>query len=143
MLLLSLTDELGFSAEFETIVKDITAMKIRADVAKLPKNSLKNCFPNILPFDHTRVKLKDKSIAEGSDYINANYADGLTRKRRFIITQSPMEETLYEFCCMLWETGCLTVVMLSFGDEVTSLYYLYLSFILYVAMSKQHLRVNT
>ncbi|XP_065070029.1 receptor-type tyrosine-protein phosphatase S-like [Rhopilema esculentum] len=116
-------DELGFSAEFETIMKDITAMKIRADVAKLPKNSLKNRFLNILPFDHTRVKLKDKSIAEGSDYINANYVDGLTRKRQFIITQSPMEETLYEFCCMLWETGCLTVVMLSFGDKETVVYW--------------------
>ncbi|GBO45173.1 hypothetical protein AVEN_49373-1, partial [Araneus ventricosus] len=41
-------------------------------VAKLPDNKYKNRYGNILPYDHSRVKL---DASDGSDYIHANYID--------------------------------------------------------------------
>lgn len=41
------------------------------DVAKLPLNTAKNRYNNILPYDHSRVKLS--SHKHSTDYINANF----------------------------------------------------------------------
>lgn len=41
--------------------------------ADFPVNRAKNRFTNILPYDHSRVKLLQTDDEEGSDYINANY----------------------------------------------------------------------
>lgn len=41
--------------------------------SELPSNRIKNRYTNILPFDHTRVKLTNTGDDEGSDYINASY----------------------------------------------------------------------
>ena len=44
------------------------------DAAELRVNRVKNRFPNILPYDRTRIKLMAGDAAkEGQDYINGNW----------------------------------------------------------------------
>ena len=102
-------------------MNDTTGMHSKSNTAKLPHNIPKNRFENILPFDHTRVKLrKDDSLSpDGHDYINASYCSGLKRLRNYIITQSPMESTVFDFWCMVWENSSFTVVMLVQEEEVS------------------------
>ena len=50
-----------------------------------PVNLPKNRYKNILPFDHSRVKLMQEE--EGCDYINANFLDGFKQKNAYIATQ--------------------------------------------------------
>ena len=50
------------------------------DVSQVPHNKEKNRYENILPYDHTRVKLSVIKWQQGSDYINANYLD-VSRER--------------------------------------------------------------
>ena len=51
------------------------------DAAMLPVNRPKNRFTNILPYDHSRVKLLPSEDEEGSDYINANWMPVSQRDR--------------------------------------------------------------
>ena len=53
----------------------------------MPVNRPKNRFTNILPYDHSRVKLQPADDEEGSDYINANFVPGFNSPREFIVTQ--------------------------------------------------------
>ena len=64
----------GFWEEFEQLQQqDSKTLFDRKEGAK-PENKRKNRYKNILPFDHTRVMLKDSDPRVlGSDYINANY----------------------------------------------------------------------
>ncbi|XP_060604251.1 receptor-type tyrosine-protein phosphatase S-like isoform X3 [Ruditapes philippinarum] len=73
----------------------------------------KNRYTNILPFDHSRVKLRPSDDIEGSDYINANYIPGYTSRREYIATQGPMQATFDDFWRMVWEQNVDTIVMLT------------------------------
>lgn len=60
-----------FSEEFE-LLKHVGRDK-PCNAADLPVNRPKNRFTNILPYDHSRIKLMPTDDEEGTDYINANY----------------------------------------------------------------------
>ncbi|XP_013186983.2 tyrosine-protein phosphatase non-receptor type 11 [Amyelois transitella] len=64
----------GFWEEFETLQMMENFQFDRMEGSK-PENIRKNRYKNIIPFDHTRVVLKDipADAPPGSDYINANY----------------------------------------------------------------------
>lgn len=65
----------GFWEEFETLqMMEHLQLFDRMEGSK-PENIRKNRYKNIIPFDHTRVVLKDipSDGPPGSDYINANY----------------------------------------------------------------------
>ena len=47
------------------------------DAARLPENSVKNRYTDVLCYDHSRVILNREDNDPDSDYINANYVDGL------------------------------------------------------------------
>ena len=63
--------DIRFSEEFDAL-KNV-GRNISTTAADLPVNRLKNRFTNILPYDHSRVKLSPADDEEGSDYINANF----------------------------------------------------------------------
>jgi tyrosine-protein phosphatase non-receptor type 11 len=83
-------------------------------------NRVKNRYKNILPFDHTRVELRDgEPNKEGEDYINANYVSVTDESmalstgpgRRYIATQGPLMETVGDFWRMIWQENCQVIVM--------------------------------
>ncbi|XP_035826277.1 tyrosine-protein phosphatase 10D [Aplysia californica] len=85
--------------------------------AEFPPNRPKNRFTNILPYDHSRVKLLPTDDEEGSDYINANYMPGYNSKREYIATQGPLPATRDDFWRMVWEQSTRNVVMLTKCQE--------------------------
>uniref|UniRef100_A0A3Q3W3C2 Receptor-type tyrosine-protein phosphatase epsilon n=1 Tax=Mola mola TaxID=94237 RepID=A0A3Q3W3C2_MOLML len=76
-------------------------------------NREKNRYPNILPYDHSRVVLSHLDGHLRSDYINASYIDGFKEKNKFIAAQGPKLETVADFWQMIWEQKSATIVMLT------------------------------
>ncbi|KAB5555765.1 hypothetical protein PHYPO_G00037870 [Pangasianodon hypophthalmus] len=76
-------------------------------------NKEKNRYPNILPYDHSRVVLTQTDGVPHSDYINASYIDGYKDKNKFIAAQGPKHETVADFWRMIWEQKSATIVMLT------------------------------
>jgi len=73
-----------------------------------------NRYPDILPYDHSRVILNDLANANNSDYINANtITDHDPRNPAYIVTQGPLAATKADFWQMIWEQGSATIVMLT------------------------------
>lgn len=108
---MSADSDFRFSEEFE-LLKNIGLDKT-VKVADLPVNRPKNRFTNIVPYDHSRVKLLPTDDEEGSDYINANYIPGYNSPREFIVTQGPLYCTRDDFWRMLWEQNSRAIVMLT------------------------------
>lgn len=63
----------GFWEEFESLQQQECKQLYSRKEGQKPENRNKNRYKNILPFDHTRVILRDTDPGiPGSDYINAN-----------------------------------------------------------------------
>jgi receptor-type tyrosine-protein phosphatase beta len=76
-------------------------------------NRAKNRFTNILPYDHSRVKLIPMDDEDGSDYVNANYIPGYNSRREFIAAQGPLPSTRDHFWRAVWEQSCPAIVALT------------------------------
>ena len=109
--IMSADSDFRFSEEFEEL-KHVGRDQPCA-AADLPVNRPKNRFTNILPYDHSRVKLQPSDDEDGSDYINANFTPGFNSKREFIVTQGPLHSTRDDFWRMCWETNSRAIVMLT------------------------------
>ena len=109
--IMSADSDFRFSEEYEEL-KHVGREK-PCGAADLPCNRPKNRFTNILPYDHSRVKLQPCDDDEGSDYINANFVPGFNSPREFIVTQGPLHSTRDDFWRMCWETNSRAIVMLT------------------------------
>ncbi|KAK3598813.1 hypothetical protein CHS0354_007415 [Potamilus streckersoni] len=101
----------GFSTEYK-FLKEIEP-KHSTEAAESQACRSKNRYTNILPYDHSRVKLLPIEDEEGSDYINANYIQGYNSKREYIATQGPLPATRDDFWRMVWEQSAEIIVMLT------------------------------
>ncbi|CAK8690501.1 unnamed protein product [Clavelina lepadiformis] len=114
------TSKAGFWEEFETLQQqECKHLFSRKEGAK-PENKQKNRYKNILPFDHTRVILKDVDTSvSGSDYINANYikpdmeelGGGLWKSKVYISTQGCLPHTVPDFWRMVYQENSRVIVM--------------------------------
>ncbi|XP_062975647.1 tyrosine-protein phosphatase non-receptor type 22 [Elgaria multicarinata webbii] len=76
-----------------------------------PENISKNRYKDILPYDHSRVKLSLITSDKDSHYINANFIKGVYEPKTYIATQGPLSTTVVDFWRMIWEYKVLIVVM--------------------------------
>ncbi|XP_073233034.1 tyrosine-protein phosphatase non-receptor type 2-like isoform X2 [Porites lutea] len=77
--------------------------------AKLPENRQLNRYRDVLPYDHSRIILKEQS----PDYINANLVEVPRLNQSYILTQGPLPHTVEHFWQMIWEQKSAAVVMLN------------------------------
>ncbi|XP_071484495.1 receptor-type tyrosine-protein phosphatase T-like [Diadema antillarum] len=82
-------------------------------VAKKIENKQKNRYKNIIPYDHSLVKLEVLNNVPHSDYINASFIDGFKRKKEYIATQGPNSSSMDDFWRMVWQYDCRKIVMLT------------------------------
>ncbi|KAI1719472.1 protein-tyrosine phosphatase domain-containing protein [Ditylenchus destructor] len=112
----------GFIEEFEKLHREQDShLFISCKEGRKPENVRKNRYRNVVPYDHTRIKLK--CCGDESDYINANrieilsenakYAEFGSFKRRYISTQGCLQETVGDFWHMVWQENSSTIVMIT------------------------------
>ncbi|XP_021708822.1 tyrosine-protein phosphatase 69D [Aedes aegypti] len=80
-------------------------------------NKTKNRSESCVPYDKNRVILAPIPGHDNCTYINASFIDGYDDENNFIITQDPMENTIFDFWRMIFEQRIKTIVMFSeIGD---------------------------
>uniref|UniRef100_A0A672KJS6 Receptor-type tyrosine-protein phosphatase-like N n=1 Tax=Sinocyclocheilus grahami TaxID=75366 RepID=A0A672KJS6_SINGR len=108
-------------------------------IAQSESNMEKNRYPDFVPYDHSRVKIKAEVNPSKEDYINAStIIDHDPRLPAYIATQGPLPHTIADFWQMVWENGCTVIVMMTalvedgekqceryWPDEGSSLYNIY------------------
>uniref|UniRef100_A0A9J8BX45 Receptor-type tyrosine-protein phosphatase N2 n=1 Tax=Cyprinus carpio carpio TaxID=630221 RepID=A0A9J8BX45_CYPCA len=102
-------------------------------------NVKKNRASTVIAYDHCRITLKAENNQGNSDYINASpIMDHDPRNPAYIATQGPLPSTVADFWQMVWESGCVVIVMLTpltengvkqcyhyWPDEGSNLYHIY------------------
>ncbi|XP_072233149.1 tyrosine-protein phosphatase non-receptor type 12 isoform X1 [Leuresthes tenuis] len=81
------------------------------NVGEREENVKKNRYKDILPFDHSRVKLTFKTTNQDTDYVNANFIKGIDGPKAYIATQGPLPNTVIDFWRMNWEYKVAVIVM--------------------------------
>ncbi len=76
----------------------------------------KNRYKNIIPYDHTRVKIQQINSGE-DDYFNGNYISLNGVKRKCIATQGPLPETLESFWKVIIEQNIKCIMNLTQENE--------------------------
>jgi len=107
----------GFWEEFESLQQQECKHLYSRKEGQKTENRNKNRYKNILPFDHTRVMLKevDDSVP-GADYMNANHIhpedDGSGDQfPQYIATQGCLPYTVNDFWQMVWQENSRVIVM--------------------------------
>uniref|UniRef100_A0A3Q0SG35 Protein tyrosine phosphatase receptor type N2 n=1 Tax=Amphilophus citrinellus TaxID=61819 RepID=A0A3Q0SG35_AMPCI len=78
------------------------------------QNSKRNRSDTVVAYDHSRITLKAENNHSNSDYINASpIMDHDPRNPTYIASQGPLASTVADFWQMVWESGCVVIVMLT------------------------------
>ncbi|XP_043465171.1 tyrosine-protein phosphatase corkscrew-like isoform X1 [Leptopilina heterotoma] len=118
----------GFWEEFESLQQLECRHLFSRTEGLRAENRAKNRYKNILPFDHTRVRLIDVDPnVPGSDYINANYIKNDEREgsgvgignigdnglfnKCYIATQGCLPNTVQDFWHMVYQENTRVIVM--------------------------------
>ncbi|EZA61645.1 tyrosine-protein phosphatase corkscrew isoform X2 [Ooceraea biroi] len=116
----------GFWEEFESLQQLECRHLFSRKEGLRPENRAKNRYKNILPFDHTRVRLKDVDPnVPGTDYINANYikneegngtsggssSDAGSLGKYYVATQGCLPNTVQDFWHMVYQENTRVIVM--------------------------------
>uniref|UniRef100_A0AAQ6A840 protein-tyrosine-phosphatase n=1 Tax=Amphiprion ocellaris TaxID=80972 RepID=A0AAQ6A840_AMPOC len=108
----------GFWEEFEVLQQQECKLLYPRKEGQKPENKSKNRYKNILPFDTTRVEIREMDPdVPGSDYINANYIRvSLLSIRQengkvFIATQGCLQNTVTDFWKMVYQENTHVIVM--------------------------------
>eukprot|EP00794_Sanderia_malayensis_P006241 gene6241-6959_t len=99
------------------IINEFNIQEFEMLTGRRPCNQQKNRDSFILPIDGCRVRLTVRGAADGTDYINANYIDGFYQKKKFIVTQMPLYDTIEDFWRMIWENFSEIIVSLLTDQE--------------------------
>uniref|UniRef100_A0AAF5Q3G1 protein-tyrosine-phosphatase n=1 Tax=Wuchereria bancrofti TaxID=6293 RepID=A0AAF5Q3G1_WUCBA len=100
----------GLFFDYATVIsKDVKDSSITCE-----QHGALNRYKDIRCLDQTRVIVPHTSGMH--DYINANYVDGFREEKKFILTQSPMENTVESFWAMIYQENVVIIV------AMTSLY---------------------
>lgn len=117
------TNKSYFREQFEILEAYVSALDpARCKDGRLEANTSKNRYPSIIPPDVYRPKLKNglgsivSHQAGITDYINAVYIDSFLMKDAFILTQTPLVNTIADFWQLIYEQNVTTVVMLDSSD---------------------------
>ncbi|XP_063003678.1 receptor-type tyrosine-protein phosphatase N2 [Elgaria multicarinata webbii] len=108
-------------------------------IAHKEENAQKNRSQDVVAYDHCRICLKAENSHDNSDYINASpIMDHDPRNPAYIAAQGPLPSTVTDFWQMVWENGCVVIVMLTplaengvkqcyhyWPDEGSNLYHIY------------------
>uniref|UniRef100_A0A3Q3WVW6 protein-tyrosine-phosphatase n=1 Tax=Mola mola TaxID=94237 RepID=A0A3Q3WVW6_MOLML len=88
-------------------------------IAEKQENIKKNRYKDIVPFDHSRVKLTFLTSKNPSDYINASFIEGVSGASAYIATQGPLPHTVLDFLRMLWEYDRLSLCYCCYKNPET------------------------
>ncbi|XP_060062519.1 receptor-type tyrosine-protein phosphatase alpha-like [Ylistrum balloti] len=94
--------------EFERDFNDFqSGIQFPCEESVKDENMKKNRYTNIIPYDHSRVQLGNRS------YINANFIKNLEGTNEYVATQGPKGCTLGDFWQMVWQLKTKKIVMLA------------------------------
>ena len=104
-----LANNAEFDRQFSGLRKDfIHDVTTGSNIVNKPKNR----FANIIPYEHSRVKL-NVTGDNFSDYINACSIDGYYKPQSYIAAQGPMPNTVHDFWRLVWEKNIEHIVALT------------------------------
>uniref|UniRef100_A0A665W436 protein-tyrosine-phosphatase n=1 Tax=Echeneis naucrates TaxID=173247 RepID=A0A665W436_ECHNA len=99
----------GFWEEFEVLQQQECKLLYPRKEGQKLENKSKNRYKNILPFDTTRVEIRETDPdVPGADYINANY---IREGKVFIATQGCLQNTVIDFWKMVYQESTHVIVM--------------------------------
>ncbi|XP_065670332.1 receptor-type tyrosine-protein phosphatase alpha-like [Hydra vulgaris] len=101
-------DSIELITQFESVPEN--KIYTYNEATKYPQ---KNRYANVLPYDHSLVKLVPDFTNYKNTYINANYIHSYSQKVTYIATQAPINETIVDFWQMVFHKKPRAIVMLT------------------------------